>query len=178
MEIEELGERIETHHTDSPRRLRVAVSCLVVAAVSLGVGIPLTIAHFQPWGPAGQDPRSWVGSGMLPGALTTLGVLALGAGILTLLKYLRTKDEYFEVHRQGMIHHVSGATSVIRWSDVASVRPKGAVSDRGGARHFGADFSCLVVLTDGRRIRFNTFIEDAPQLAEAIVTAVDPSARS
>ncbi|MGP4015882.1 hypothetical protein [Saccharopolyspora sp. 5N708] len=88
------------------------------------------------------------------------------------MRIARTKGECFELYEQGIVHRVADAASVIRWSDIESVRPRGMVQQ--GAPHmFGIDFQCVLRLTGGRRVKFNTYTDDAVTLAAKIDAAVN-----
>jgi len=109
METEQLGKRVAEHQTDNFRRRRTAIGCLVVAAIGLGAGVPLSIAYFTAsWEPTSADPRFW------SGGLIGLGVLSLIVGVLLLAKAVRTKGEGFEVYEQGIVYHIADTVSVIR----------------------------------------------------------------
>lgn len=172
MDTERLGQRIGEHRTDNARRRRTAAVFLVVAAVGLGIGVPLSIVFFaDPWRVAAADPSAWSRLGWLPGGLVALGLLGLCFGGPLWTKAARTKGERFEVYEHGMVHHVADDASLIRWSDIVSVRAYG-VEKSGGPHHLGIDFYCVLRLTDGRRLKFTTYTADVPVLAATIDAAV------
>jgi hypothetical protein len=149
------------------------VGFLVVAAIGLGAGVPLSITYFtEPWGSTAEDSRNWSRSGMVPGGLVALGLVCLCIGMPLLAKAVRTKGECFELYEQGIVHRVADTVSVIRWSDIASVRLQG-VEKTGGPHLLGIDFQCVLRLTDRRRLKFNTYTIDAPTLAAKIDAAVN-----
>ncbi|MCI2422747.1 hypothetical protein MOQ72_35510 [Saccharopolyspora sp. K220] len=173
METEQLGQRVAEYRTDNARRRKVGLVCLLIAVVGLGAGIPMSIAYFTvPWGPSSEDPRYWSGSGILPSGFTMLGALCLCVGIPFLVKAARTRGECFELYERGLVHRVADAVSTIRWSDVESVRLKGAEL-QGGPHMLGIDFQCALRLTNGRRLKFNTYTADATKLAAKIDAAVN-----
>ncbi|MQA08609.1 MAG: hypothetical protein GEU98_08660 [Pseudonocardiaceae bacterium] len=173
METEQLGKRVAEHWTDNGRRRRTAVGFLVLAAIGLTAGVPLSIAYFAgPWGSVAEDPRHWAGSGLLPGGLVALGLVGLAFGLPLLVKTIRSKGECFEVYEQGIVHRVAGTASMIRWSDIVSVRLQG-VERTGGPHTLGIDFQCVLRLTDHRRLKFNTFTTEAPVLAAGVDAAVN-----
>ncbi|WP_143532603.1 hypothetical protein [Saccharothrix sp. ALI-22-I] len=165
METEQLGKRVGEHRTDNGRRRRAAVAFLAVAAIGLGAGVPLSIVFFT-------DPTATAQSGALPGGLVALGLVCLCFGCSLWTKAVRTKGAFFEVYEHGIVHHVGGAVSVIRWSDIVSVRPYG-VEKTGGPHVLGIDFYCVLRLNDRRRLKFNTYTADAPKLAATIDAAVN-----
>lgn len=173
METEQLGKRVAEHQTDNGRRRRTAAGFLVVAAIGLGAGVPLSVTYFtEPWGSAAEDPRHWSGSGLLPGGLVGLGLMCLCFGGLLLVRAVRTKGESLEVYEQGIVYRVADTVSVIRWSDIASVCLQGA-ERTGGPHLLGIDFQCVMRLTDHRQLKFNTYTTDAPTLAAQIDAAVN-----
>jgi hypothetical protein len=170
MQIEELGNRVSEHPTDSHRRLRNAGLMCAVSAGALSIGVPLTIVEIStPLGP-GEPPRTALQQ--LLGGLVVFGVLALIFGVVHLAKARRTKDEVFELYERGLVRRVAGRVSIVAWPDVASLRLHGTVRT-GLAHELGTDFSCALRLTDGQRIRFDTFTSHAPKLAAAIDAAVN-----
>jgi len=177
MEAERLGERVAEFRTDNDRRRKTALVLLIVAAIGLGIGVPLSFTYFEdPWGPAGEDPRYRSGAGWLPGGLVALGLMFLLIGVPLLAKAIRTKGESYELYELGIRHRVAGSVSVIGWSDIASVRPQG-VERTGGPHHLGIDFQCVLRLTDGRKLKFNTYTADASELAAKIDAAVNGGTR-
>jgi hypothetical protein len=177
VEDELLGKRVAQHRTDNGRRRRIAVAFLVAAGVGLVAGVPLSIAYFAvPWGPTSEDPRNWSGLGLLSGGLVGLGLLFGCFGFALLAKAVRTKDETFEVYEQGIVHRVGDAVAVISWSDISSVRLHGS-EQTGGPHYLGIDFYCVLRLTNGRRLKFNTYTSDAPTLAAKIDAAVNRGTR-
>ena len=173
MEPEQLGNRVDEYPTENGRRRRTALGFLIVAAVGLGLGAPLTIWYFAaPWGPVSEDSRHWSGSGMLPGGLVALGAICLCFAVILFVRAARTRGERFEVYEQGLVHRRADAVSVIRWSDITSVQLQGAELT-GGPHMLGIDFRCVLRLADGRRVVFNSYTLQAPMLAEQIDAAVN-----
>lgn len=117
MDIEHLGEPVGLHPTDNDRRRRTAVGILVVAAVALGIGVPLSIWHFTaPWGTA-EEAASRRSFSQFIGGVTALGVMALVFGIPLLMKALRTRDESYSLHERGFVHRLGEAVTVVGWGD-------------------------------------------------------------
>jgi hypothetical protein len=158
MDAQQLGKRVGEHRTDDARLRRTALRFLVVAAIGLGAGVPLSVVFFT-------APQSSFSGGKVEGALLTLGLVCLCFGVPLLLKATRRKGERFDVHEHGLVHHLGGTDTVIRWSDIASVHPRGQELSGGGPHALGIDFYCKLRLKDGHRIKFNTYTDRAPALA-------------
>jgi hypothetical protein len=161
MDAQQLGKQVGEHRTDAARLRRTALRFLAVAVIGLGAGVPLSVVFFT-------APLNSASGGVLPGGLVAFGLICLCFGVPLLLKASRRKGERFDVHEHGLVHHVGGTDTAIRWSDIASVRPRGQELSGGGPHTLGIDFSCLLQLKDGRRIKFNTYTDRAPALAAHI----------
>jgi hypothetical protein len=170
MQIDELGNRVSEHPTDSRRRLRNAGVLCAVSAGALGLGVPLIIIEVSTPLRPGEPPRTALQQAL--GGLVALGVVMLFLGVVHLVKARRTRDETFELYERGLVHRVADRVSIVAWPHVASVRLHGAV--RSGLAHWlGTDFSCVLRLTNRQRIRFDTLTTNAPELAAAIDAAVN-----
>lgn len=157
----QLGGFVREHRTDGGRRLRQAGILLVVGAAGMAFGIPVTIASIG----------TTDGAPQLAGLLLGVGLVGLGLGIWRLVQGFRTREQSFDVHERGLTHRVAGTTTLIPWQDIASVGARGE-DGRPLAEARGMGFTCDFTLTDGRRIRVDTFTEDAGQLAVTAHRAV------
>ncbi|MCT2545852.1 hypothetical protein [Streptomyces atratus] len=150
----QLGGFVREHRTDGGRRLRQAGIMLVVGAVGMAFGVPVAVASIG----------TTDGAPQLAGLLLGVGLAGLGLGIWRLIQGFRTREQSFDVHERGLTHRVAGTATLIPWQDIASVGARGE-DGRPLAEARGMGFTCNIVLTDGRRIRIDTFTEDARQLA-------------
>ncbi|MFF8918464.1 hypothetical protein ACF08M_35475 [Streptomyces sp. NPDC015032] len=157
----QLGGFVREHRTDGGRRLRHAGIMLVVGAVGMAFGVPVTVASIG----------TTHGAPQLAGLLLGVGLVGLGLGIWRLVQAFRTREQCFDVHERGLTHRVAGTVTLIPWQDIASVGARGG-DDRLLAEARGVGFTCDITLNDGRRIRVDTFTEDVRQLAQTAHRAV------
>ncbi|MFD5502727.1 hypothetical protein ACFWJS_23890 [Streptomyces sp. NPDC127061] len=157
----QLGGFVREHRTDGGRRLRHAGIMLLVGAVGTAFGVPVAVASI---GTTDGAPE-------LAGLLLGVGLVGLGLGIWRLVQGFRTREQCFDVHERGLTHRVAGTATLIPWQDIASVGAHGE-DCRPLAEARGMGFTCNIVLTDGRRIRVDTFTEDVRQLALTAHAAV------
>ncbi|MFD7527013.1 hypothetical protein ACFV8E_05225 [Streptomyces sp. NPDC059849] len=157
----QLGGFVREHRTDGGRRLRQAGIMLVVGAVGMAFGVPVAVASIG----------TTDGAPQLAGLLLGVGLAGLGLGIWRLVQGFRTREQSFDVHERGLTHRVAGTATLIPWQDIASVGARGE-DGRPLAEARGMGFTCNIVLTDGHRIRIDTFTEDAQQLAVTTHCAV------
>ncbi|MGW1404467.1 hypothetical protein [Streptomyces sp. NPDC002403] len=157
----QLGGFVREHRTDGGRRLRHAGIMLLVGAVGMAFGVPVAVASIG----------TTDGAPQLAGLLLGVGLVGLGLGIWRLVQGFRTREQCFDIHERGLTHRVAGTVTLVPWQDIASVGARGE-DDRLLAEARGVGFTCDLVLTDGRRIRVDTFTEDVRQLALTVHAAV------
>lgn len=158
----ELGGFVRDHRTDGSRRLRLAGALLVTGVVGLAFGVPVTVASI---GTTDGAPE-------LAGLLLGVGLVGLGLGIWRLTQALRTREQSFDVHERGLTHRVAGNATLIPWTDIERVGSASAEDGRPLAEARGMGFGFAIELRDARKIRVDTFTEDARELAETIHRAV------
>lgn len=157
----QLGGFVREHRTDGGRRLRQAGILLAVGAVGLAFGVPIAVASIG----------TTEGAPQLAGLLLGVGLVGAGLGIWRLMQAFRTREQCFDIHERGLSHRVAGTTHVIPWEDIAQVGAHGD-DDRPLAEARGMGFTCDITLRSGRKIRVDTFTEDARELALVIHRAV------
>ncbi|MFF2957824.1 hypothetical protein ACIODT_05480 [Streptomyces sp. NPDC088251] len=157
----QLGGFVREHRTDGGRRLRQAGIMLVVGAVGTAFGVPVAVASIG----------TTHGAPELAGLLLGVGLVGLGLGIWRLVQGFRTREQCFDVHERGLTHRVAGTATLIPWQDIASVGAHGE-DGRPLAEARGMGFTCDITLTDGRRIRVDSFTEDVRLLAGTAHRAV------
>ncbi|NDZ56403.1 hypothetical protein G3I43_16515 [Streptomyces anulatus] len=158
----ELGGFVREHRTDGSRRLRVAGALLVTGVIGLAFGVPVTIASI---GTTDGAPE-------LAGLLLGVGLIGLGLGVWRLTQALRTREQCFDVHERGLTHRIAGNATLIPWTDIERIGSATADDGRPLAEARGMGFRFAVELRDARKIRVDTFTEDARELAETIHRAV------
>ncbi|MEU3216780.1 hypothetical protein [Streptomyces sp. NPDC006971] len=156
-----LGGFVREHRTDGGRRLRQAGILLCVGAVGLAFGVPVAVASIG----------TTDGAPQLAGLLLGVGLVGAGLGIWRMVQAFRTREQCFDIHERGLTHRVAGTASVIPWEDIAQVGAHGDDS-RPLAEARGMGFTCDITLHSGRRIRVDTFTEDARELALVVHRAV------
>ncbi|ARF71610.1 hypothetical protein ACPEIF_17360 [Streptomyces sp. NPDC012600] len=158
----ELGGFVREHRTDGARRLRLAGILLAIGGVGLAFGVPVTIASF-----GATD-----GAPQLAGLLLGVGLVGLSLGGWRLKQALRTRQQCFDVHERGLTHRVAGTATLIPWTDIAGI--DAAPADDGSllAEARGVGFGFTIELRNARKIRVDTFTEDARELAGTIHRAV------
>ncbi|MFJ8253034.1 hypothetical protein [Streptomyces sp. NPDC094466] len=159
----ELGGFVREHRTDGGRRLRLAGILLAVGAVGAALGVPVTIASI---GTTDGAPE-------LAGLLLGVGLVGLGLGVWRLIQARRTREQCFDVHERGLTHRVAGNATLIPWTDIERIGSASAEDGRPLAEARGTGFGFAIELRDARKIRVDTFTEDARELAETIHRAVD-----
>ncbi|MFB7230431.1 hypothetical protein ACFCY9_22130 [Streptomyces fimicarius] len=158
----ELGGFVREHRTDGSRRLRLAGALLVTGVVGLAFGVPVTIASI---GTTDGAPE-------LAGLLLGVGLVGLGLGGWRLMQALRTREQSFDVHERGLTHRVAGTATLIPWTDIEGIGSASAEDGRPLAEARGMGFRFAIELRSARKIRVDTFTEDARELAETIHRAV------
>ncbi|MFG3405338.1 hypothetical protein [Streptomyces sp. NPDC048142] len=157
-----LGGVVREHRTDGGRRLRLAGVLLVVGAVGFAFGVPVTIASI---GTTNGAPE-------LAGLLLGVGLVGLGLGAWRLTQARRTREQCFDVHERGLTHRVAGTATLIPWTDIVRVGAASADDGRPMAEARGMGFGFAIELRSARKIRVDTFTEDARELAATIHRAV------
>jgi hypothetical protein len=100
--------------------------------------------------------------------LLGIGLVGLGRGITYGLRYRRLGGEVFMIRERGLIYRRSGVATAVAWQDIDAVTMPG----RGGAllRLFCDEAACRVRLARGDTLRVSRFTEDGRSLAEKIDT--------
>ncbi|MEU2575699.1 hypothetical protein ACIP3B_14400 [Streptomyces anulatus] len=104
-----------------------------------------------------------------------LGVWRLTQALRTregLTQALRTREQCSDVHERGLTHRVPGNATLIPWTDIERIGSASAEDGRPPAEARGRGFGFAIELRDARKIRVDTFTEDARELAATLHRAV------
>ena len=164
MDTDQLGADLGDHPTENDRRRRTAVWFLGLGLVAVGAGVPWSIRS------SGLPPA---GGGMLPGALTGLGVLFLCFAAALLVAAARSRGASITLYERGIALRRGGTTRAIRWPEIARVQRQGAAR-RGSGHELGVDFRCVLHLIDGGHVAFTSYTREATLLADRIEAALEP----
>ncbi|MFJ9144651.1 hypothetical protein [Streptomyces griseus] len=88
------------------------------------------------------------------------------------MQALRTREQSFDVHERGLTHRLAGTATLIPWTDIEGIGSASAEDGRPLAEAWGMGFRFAIELRNERKIRVDTFTEDARELAETIHRAV------
>lgn len=157
---EELGEHRRTHRVDTRRRWLQGIGFTILGGLLLAGGIPAARAYVADSGASGYS--------ILPGALLGLGLTLFGLGILRVGQSIARPDERFEVYEQGFVQRTRRRAHTVSWPDILGLRRVGQDRGTGITHALGLDLRCTVFTRNVGRIVFNTFTQDADNLARVV----------
>ncbi len=160
----ELGEHVRTHRVDGRRRWLQGIGFTLLGGLLLAGGIPAAAAYVADANASGYS--------ILPGALLGLGLTLLGLGVLRAGQSLARPDERFEVYEGGFLHHTRRRERTVSWPNVLGLRRVGQDRGNGITHTLGLDLRCAIFTRNDGRIAFNTFTDDADQLARTVYRQV------
>jgi hypothetical protein len=144
---------------DTGRRWWHGIGVTAIGAVLLAVSIPLLVVTL--------DDPDFPGN-PLQGALLGLGAALFVIGLIRLGQSFLRPDERFDVHEHGFAHVTRRRTRPVKWNQVVGLRQTGDPLSGGLRGSLGVNYTCVVKVQDGSRVKFNTLTEYADELARTI----------